>query len=56
MVVIAEQNVNVINLDNIKAKIKLKEHGKKKKKCKEGAGKRGKGLIFSSQSKIKSID
>lgn len=36
MVVIAEQTVNVINLDNIKAKIKLKERGKKKK-CKEKA-------------------
>lgn len=54
MVVIAEQNVNVINLDNIKAKIKLKERGKKKK-CKE-AGERVKGLTLSSQSKIKSID
>lgn len=42
MVVIAEQNVNVINLDNIKAKIKLKEHGKKKKNVKKEQAREGK--------------
>lgn len=52
MVVIAEQNVNVINPDNIKAKIKLKECGKKQTR-RRGRG-RGKGLMFSSSSKIKS--
>jgi hypothetical protein len=51
MVVITEQNVNVITLDNTKAKLKLKECRKRKRRDLE----KGRWTNFSSESKISQL-
>lgn len=52
MVVTAAQNVNVINLDKIKAKIKLKEGGKRKTEAAEESMGRDTNVFILEQNPV----